>query len=76
MDITVKLYGDMKQYAPGDSNQFALALEPGALLQDVVEQLSISVSGSVVLVNGRRINSQYCFQNQDTLVIFPEISGG
>ena len=76
MDITVKLYGDMKQYAPGDSNQFTLTLELRTELQDVMKQLSIPVSGSVVLVNGRRVDPEYCFQSQDKLVIFPEISGG
>lgn len=76
MDIIVKLYGDMKQYAPGDNHQFTLTLEPGALLQDVIEYLSIPIPGAVLLVNGRRAKQKYGFQSRDTLVIFPEISGG
>lgn len=76
MRIKVKLYGDLKIYAPGDSNQFELIIDPGATFEDILKNLSISKDDYVSLVNGRRINKQSCFNEGDILVLFPEISGG
>jgi molybdopterin converting factor small subunit len=76
MYINIKLYGDMKKYAPGDQNEFELLIDPGATFQDILNQFSIQGKGYVSLVNGRRIDQTYRFNDKDTLVLFPEISGG
>lgn len=76
MEIEIRLYGEMKQYAPGDTTQFKMSIEPGASLQGVIGRLAIPESGYVLLVNGRRVNASYCFKDNDTLVLFPEICGG
>ncbi len=76
MKISVKLYGDMAQYAPGENDQFILTIEPGSSLQNILKHLAIPASGYVSLINGRRVDSAYCFQNGDTLVLFPELCGG
>jgi sulfur carrier protein ThiS len=76
MYINIKLYGDMKRYAPGDQNEFELLIGPGATFQDILKQFSIQGKGYVCLVNGRRIDQAYIFNDKDTLVLFPEISGG
>ena len=76
MKISIKLYGDMKQYAPGDNNQFELIIEPGVTFKDILNLLTIPTAGYVSLANGRRIGSEYSFNEGDTLVLFPEISGG
>ncbi len=76
MKINIKLYGDLKQYAPGDSNQFDLVIKPGATFKDISDLLAIPKTDYVFLVNGKRIDSAFCFNEQDTLVLFPEVSGG
>ncbi|WP_363320951.1 MoaD/ThiS family protein [Desulfobacula sp.] len=76
MHINIKLYGAMKKYAPGDTTQFELIIESGASLKDILRLFSIPEKGYVFLVNGRRIDKTSCFNEGDTLVLFPEISGG
>jgi len=76
MKIIIKLYGDLKLYAPGDSNQFELVIKPGATFKDISDSLAIPNTDYVSLIDGRRISRQSCFNEGDTLVLFPEISGG
>lgn len=76
MQIDVKLYGDLKKYAPGDQTDFVLTLDPGATLQDVLKRLSIPNEHHVSLINGRRAAKETRFEGGDTLVLFPPISGG
>ena len=66
----------MKKYAPGESSQFKMAIEPGATFDDILKILGITFRKFVSLVNGRRLDKTYCFKKGDVLVMFPEISGG
>ena len=65
-----------KKHAPGDQTDFVLVLERGATLGDVLSKLSIPEDAHVALVNGRRIGIDVQFENGDTLVLFPPVSGG
>jgi molybdopterin converting factor small subunit len=76
IEINVRLYGAFKKHAPGDRTDFMLVLKPGATLGDVLDKLSIPEDARVALVNGRRIGNDVQFQNGDTLVLFPPVSGG
>lgn len=77
MKITVKIYGNLKNYVPVGKNQFELELLPGASLKDVLLHLNIPFDDShVLLVNGKRADKSSVFRHGDILVIFPEISGG
>ena len=76
MLINVKLYGDLKIYAPGEKNQFEIIIDPGATLEDVIRVFSIPNDRYVSFVNGRRINKGSGLNEGDTLVLFPEVSGG
>jgi molybdopterin converting factor small subunit len=76
IEINVKLYGAFKKYVPGDRTDLMLVLEPGATLGDVLGKLSIPEDARVALVNGRRIANDIQFENGDTLVLFPPVSGG
>jgi molybdopterin converting factor small subunit len=76
MRINVKLYGDLKKYAPGDRNQFSLWLNPGATLGIVARMLSIPKGDHVSLINGRRSDQDATLANGDNLVFMPQISGG
>lgn len=76
VEITIKLYGDAVKFAPGENSQFSLMIEPGASLRNVLNQIKIPASGHVVLVDGRRVGSTYCFHHGDTMVLFPALCGG
>ena len=76
MRIDVKLYGDLKRYAPGDQTNFTLTLQPGTTLWDIHKMLSIPNGQHLSLINGRRANHDAKFENGDTLVLLPPISGG
>jgi len=74
--VKVKLYGDLKKYAPGDHNQFSMSLEPGATLGCVCRMLSMQKGDHVSLINGRRSEQDEKLADRDTLVFIPQISGG
>jgi molybdopterin converting factor small subunit len=76
MKIFVKLYGELKSYAPGDQPQFTLKLDPGATLLDIHRMLSIPKGRHVSLINGRRSDLDASVADGDTLVLLPPISGG
>jgi molybdopterin converting factor small subunit len=76
MRIEVKLYGDLKKYAPGDHNQFSLSLEPGATVGCVHRMLSMKKVDHVSLINGRRSDQDVKLADGDSLVFMPQISGG
>ena len=76
MQIIVKLYGDLKDYAPGDQPHFALGLQPGATLEDILRMLAIPEGHHVALINGRRSSPDATVADGDTLVLLPPISGG
>lgn len=76
MQIDVKLYGDIKKYAPGDQTNFKLSLDPGATLADALAVLNIPEGIHVSLVNGRRVPQNTPLENGSVLVSFPIVSGG
>lgn len=76
MRIDVKLYGELKKYAPGGQTQFRLTLQPGATLEAFLKQFFIPDGRHVALINGRRATQATRFKDGDTLVLIPPISGG
>lgn len=76
MQIEVRLYGDLKKYAPGDQTTFVLTLDPGATLADVLAVLEVPEGIHVSLVNGRRVPKNTPLQSGAVLVLFPIVSGG
>lgn len=76
MRIHVKLYGNLKKYAPGDRSEFELNLEPGTTIADIHNLLQILGGDHVPLINGCRSDLQTKLKNGDTLVFLPPISGG
>lgn len=74
--INIKLYGDFKTQAPNNKNEFTRELESRCRLKDIICMLAIPKERCVALINGKRAKDDDGFKNGDTLVIFPEISGG
>ncbi len=77
MEVNVKLYSEMKRFAPGKQTDFWLTFASGATVGDVLKRLKIpSTIQRVVLLNGKRTNELTILDEQSTLVLFPPISGG
>lgn len=76
MQISVKLYGDLKAYAPGDRPLFTLRLAPGTTLEDICRILAIPNGRHTALINGRRSGPDEAVADGDTLVFMPLLSGG
>ncbi len=77
MKVEVKLYNELKRYAPGDQNVFKLTLTPGTTVGDVLDTLNIpSTLHRVILLDGRRAVEETQLEPQSTLVLFSPVSGG
>jgi molybdopterin converting factor small subunit len=76
MHIEVKIYGDVKRYAPGHQTQFQLTLKPGATLKDALVELAIPGDRCTALINGRRADDDVLMKDGDALVFIPLVSGG
>ncbi len=77
MEVNVKLYSELKRFAPGGSNIFTLALPPGAAVRDLLKILQIP--GEVprfIVVNGRRCDDNVPLSAGDTIVLFTPVDGG
>lgn len=77
MELQVKLYSDIKQYAPGDTAVFKLTLPYPSTVGDAIDILKIPPAQAyTLLLNGRRVDLLKPIEKKSILVILPEISGG
>lgn len=77
MEISVKLYEHMKQYAPRGQTSFAMTLDETATVGDVLKSLCVpEKTQKVILVNGRHAHRDTPLKDASTVVIFPPVSGG
>jgi molybdopterin converting factor small subunit len=77
MKVYVKLYVNLKKYAPADDNSFEIQLESGARIKTLLETLKIpSYEERVVLVNGHHSDDLSPLKEGDTVTLFSPISGG
>jgi len=77
MELQVKLYCDIKQFAPGDTAVFNLTLPSPSTLGDVIDILKIPPAQAyTILLNGRRAEFSKPIEKKSILVILPEITGG
>ena len=77
MQITVKLFANLRTYAPGDKNVFTITVDPETTINSLLKQLKIPAGvDRVILVNGRRGKEEGTFSDGDTLTLFPPMTGG
>jgi len=77
MEIEVRLYSEMKCFAPGEQTEFKLKIAEGSTVSDVLTILKIpSKTERVVLLNGKRATDSKIVEAHSILVLFPPISGG
>jgi sulfur carrier protein ThiS len=83
MQISVKLFGALRQYLPAGSsyNSCQLTIATNAMLEDVLGQLAIpDQKAYLVIINDEKINRQDYASTQlsenDEIVLLPPIKGG
>ena len=77
MEVEVKLYAYLKEYAPGDSHIFKLDLAHPSTVKQVVQKLGIpSTLGRLTLVNGRHAQDDTELASGDTVVFLTPLEGG
>jgi molybdopterin converting factor small subunit len=77
MEVTIKLYNEMKRFAPVDKAEFTLTLKSGSTAASALEFLNIPEDVPfTLLVNGRRADANTSLENGSIIVLFPPVSGG
>ena len=77
MQISVRLFGSMKQYAPDGEASFTMTFATGFMVGDVLLSLKITPSiEKTVLLNGRRVDETHPIEDGGLMAIFPHIEGG
>ncbi len=76
MRIDIKLYGDLKKYAPSGLSQFSMTVPPGTTLAAIHAALAIPGDSHISLINGRRADQKIAVEEGDTIVLMPPIAGG
>lgn len=77
MDVTIKLFGNLRRYLPTGQEIVKLALSDGATITTTIDQLGID-DGEVGLavVNGEIAAETAALRDGDRLELFGIISGG
>ena len=77
MQITVKLFANLRKYAPEENNVFTMAVDPETTINSLLKQLNVPAGvDRVILVNGRRGKEETILFEGDTLTLFPPMTGG
>jgi len=78
MKVNVSLYATLRHYAPdGKRNAFELELNPNSTVGVICESLGIhNHIDAVILVNGRHATGDTRLSADDTVTLYPTITGG
>jgi len=77
MDVVVKLFNQLRAYAPGRRFVFSVQLPRGAAVDDLLEALEVpSTLARTMLLNGRRIDEKALLSPGDEVVLMSPIEGG
>jgi len=75
--VFIKLFSTLKRFARGGKTQFTLDWHPGMQAQDILDTLKIpGTTERVILVNGRYSEPEQQIAANDTIVLFPPMTGG
>ena len=77
MDVHVKLFNQLRRYAPGSQTVFTIQLSQDASVGELLEQLKIPATiQRTILVNGRRVDEKASLFPGDEAVLMSPIEGG
>jgi len=77
MNVTVKLFGNLRRHLPPGQEAIALSLAPGTSLEAAMQQLGVP-DGEVGLaaVNGEAVPETSVLRDGDRLELFAPMGGG
>jgi sulfur carrier protein ThiS len=77
MIVTVKLFNQLRSYAPSGERIVRQPLPTGASVNDLLKQLNIPATVQrTILVNGRRVDDGAALSADDEVVLMSPIEGG
>ena len=77
MRVTVRVFANLRDYAPGRRSEAELVLADGARVADVRATLGVPEHvQAVLLVNGRRAEAETVLSESDEVTLFPPMEGG
>lgn len=77
MEVQVKLFNQLRGYAPGRQTDFSIELPNGASVSSLLQQLEIPPTiQRTILVNGRRVEEKALFSPGDEVVLMSPVEGG
>ncbi len=77
MLVHVKLYSELKRYAPGEDNVFMLEYPPDSTVRDLLDTLEISEEvPRFILIDGTLSDENVALTEGCTVVLFTPVCGG
>ena len=77
MEVHVKLFNQLRCYAPSSQTVFSIQLPQDASVGELLKQLKIPATVQrTILVNGRRADDKALLCPEDEVVLMSSIEGG
>ncbi len=77
MNVTIKLFGDLRHHLQRGQEVIALELPPDTAIPDIMRQLGISdAEVGLAVVNGTVVPESSALSDGDSLELFSIIGGG
>jgi thiamine biosynthesis protein ThiS len=77
MNITLKLYGNLKRFSPQKREDLTLEISPGTTIADLFAQLGVPDSNvSMCAVNDVVVNPSTPLHDGDVVEVFEPVGGG
>lgn len=77
MRITVKVYGHLRRYLPGNAEKAVLEMEDGSAINDLLSSRKIPDEDVwIVTRNGERAQGASVLSDGDEVCIFTPVGGG
>ena len=79
MDITLKLFANLRELLPAGSQggECALEVKPGSRVDSIIRLLKIPEDMKlIILLNSRHADQDTVLKHGDVLAVFPPLAGG
>jgi sulfur carrier protein ThiS len=77
MNVTVKMFGNLRRHLPDGQEAFQLELAPGTSIDGVITQLGVNPGEvGIAVVNGELVEESSTLRDGDRLELFAVMGGG
>lgn len=77
MEVNLKLFNQLRCYAPGNQSAFSIQLPSDATVGELLKRLKILPTvQKTILVNGRRVDEDTLLSAGDEIVMMSPVEGG